>query len=281
LVKADELEEPSLEKIEKKLKIFISNRIEKLMPSILSLANSKEFRGSASGLVHMLVNRLGILIKTEVIEQYKNIDNQNRAKLRGLGIRFGYKIIYDPTLLKPEANRLRICLFNVYYASPDEMVLDPPPGLVTVEYDKNISKEQYLAAGFFVAGCRAIRVDMLERLYFMFKDYPSEDWITIQPSMLSITGLGLERFSELIKSLRFEIKYEKVEKSSEIITFEKDGDFFKVMFRKRRINKKEKKSETFREEKKAKHFRKKSKPIKNKISKIDSPFSSLQVLLEN
>ncbi len=281
LVKADELEEPSLEKIEKKLKIIMSNRIEKLMPSILSLANTKEFRGSASGLVHMLVNSLGILIKTEVIEQYKNMDNQNRAKLRGLGIRFGYKIIYDPILLKPEANRLRICLFNAYYAKPDVMVLDPPPGLVTVEYNKNISKEQYLAGGFFVAGSRAIRVDMLERLYFMLKDYPKEDWITIQSSMLSITGLGLERFSELIKSLRFEIKYEKVEKGSEVITFEKDGDFFKVMLRKRLVNKKEKKSETFAAEKKLKHIRKNNKSNKNKLSKIDSPFSSLQVLLEN
>ena len=53
------------------------------------------------------------------------------------------------------------------------------------------------------------------------------------------------------------------------------------MLRKRQINKKDKKSETFALEKKLKHIRKNNKSNKNKLSKIDSPFSSLQVLLEN
>ena len=79
-----------------------------------------------------------------------------------------------------------------------------------------------MVGGFFVAGSRAIRIDMLERLYFLLKEYSKEEWIVVQPTMLSITGLGLEDFAALIKSLIFEIKYEKVEKGDEVITLERE-----------------------------------------------------------
>ena len=63
-------------------------------------------------------------------------------------------------------------------------------------------------------------------------------------------------------------------------TFEKDDDHFKVMFKKRLINKREKSmlaSETF---KKTKHNRKKNR-AKKQMPKNDSPFSMLKVLIKN
>ena len=151
---------------------------------------------------------------------------------------------------------------------------------VTVEYDKHISKKQYLVAGFFVAGNRAIRIDMLERLFFMIKEYSKDEWIVIQPDMLSITGLGLEKFTELIRSLRFDIKHEKIEKGNEVITFEKDDEQYKVLIKKQYINKRIKitaASETF---KKTKQNRKKNR-AKKQMPTNDSPFSLLKVLIKN
>ena len=170
-------------------------------------------------------------MKSEVLEQFKGIDNSIKAKLKKSGIRFGYKTIYDATLIKPEASKVRICLFNAFNNATEKKVLKPPPGLVTIEYDNHISKEQYLVAGFFVAGSRAIRIDMLERLYFLIKEHSMDEWTAIQPTMLSITGLGVEDFTALIKSLRFEIKYEKVAKGDEVITIEKEDGPYKVMFK--------------------------------------------------
>ena len=214
------------------------------MPNLLNLATDHVFSGASAGLVHIFINNLGVIMKSEVMEQFKSIDHENRAKLRNIGIRFGYKTIYDPMLLKPEASKLRISLFNIFYASTKIKVFNPPPGLVTLDYDKHISKKQYLVAGFFVAGNRAIRIDMLERLFFMIKENLKDEWIVVQPAMLSITGLGLENFAELIKSLRFELKHEKVDKGSdEAITFEKDDERYKVLFKKQLINKKVKKTQ--------------------------------------
>ena len=280
LIKSDELDSNYLEKIQRKLDIFIANKIDALMPNLLSLRNSHEFSGAAAGLVHIFISNLGVVMKSEVIDQFKNIDNDNRVKLRSSGIRFGYKTIYDATLLKPEASKVRISLFNAFRSATESKVLRPPAGLVTVEYDKHISKQQYLVGGFFVAGSRAIRIDMLERLYFLIKEYSKEEWVVVQPTMLSITGLGLEDFVALIKSLMFEIKYEKVEKGDEVITLEKEDGRYKVMFKKQLANKSVKKTKNYDAFKKGRNNRKVNK-AKNKILIADSPFSSLKALLKN
>ena len=70
-------------------KKIIANKIEALMPNLLSLRNNLEFSGAAAGLVHIFLNNLGIVMKSEVIEQFKSIDNDIKAKLRNSGIRFG------------------------------------------------------------------------------------------------------------------------------------------------------------------------------------------------
>ena len=280
LIKTDELDKNNLEKIQRKLDIFIANKIEALMPNLLSLRNNLEFSGAAAGLVHIFLNNLGIVMKSEVIEQFKSIDNDIKAKLRNSGIRFGYKTIYDATLLKPEASKVRVSLFNAFHNATETKVIQPAPGLVTVEYDKDISKRQYLVAGFFVAGSRAIRIDMLERLYFLFKKYSKDEWIVIQPTMLSITGLGVEDFAALVKSLRYELKYEKVEKGNEAITIEKESEHFKIMFKKQSVNKKVKQMKNYDSFKKGRRNREKNK-IKDHTPISDSPFSSLKALLEN
>ena len=280
LTKSDELDKNNLEKIQRKLDIFIANKIETLMPSLVSLANSHEFSGPAAGFAHIFVNNLGVIMKSQVIDQFKSIDNEAKASLRKSGIKFGYKTIYDATLLKPEASKLRIALFNAFYNTIDSKTFQPPPGLVTVVFDKHISKKQYLVAGFFVAGSRAIRIDMLERLYFLIKEHAKDEWIVVQPAMLSITGLGLENFAELIKSLNFEIKYEKVEKGDEVITLEKDNDYYKVLFKKQLLNKKAKQIENSESMKKTRYQYRKKK-TNNRIAKNDSPFSSLRALLKN
>ena len=171
-------------------------------------------------------------------------------------------------------------MFNAFYSATETKVLHPPPGLVTVEYDEHISKQQYLVAGFFVAGSRAIRIDMLERLYFLIKEYSKEEWIVVQPTMLSITGLGLEDFAGLIKSLIFEIKYEKAEKGDEVITLEKEDGRYKVMFKKQLLSKNVKKTKNYDAFKQGRNNRKVNK-AKNKMPIADSPFSSLKALLKN
>ena len=67
-----------------------------------------------------------------------------------------------------------------------------------------------MVAGFFIAGDKIIRVDMLERLFFMLKKFDQNNWFEPNASMLSITGLGLRDFSDLMKRLGFSSKTEEI-----------------------------------------------------------------------
>ena len=129
LIKVGELEKGDLEKIQRKLDIFLEKKIKVLLPNLLNLATDHVFSGASAGLVHIFINNLGVIMKSEVMEQFKSIDHENKIKLRNSGLRFGYKTIYDPMLLKPEASKLRISLFNIFYASIKIKVFHPQGSL--------------------------------------------------------------------------------------------------------------------------------------------------------
>jgi len=85
----------------------------------------------------------------------------------------------------------------------DEFPESPPPGLVTVPASDGISVDAYAMSGFRLSGARAIRIDMLERLSDMLRDKDSRGGFEADEHMLSITGLSLEQFSDLIQGLGF------------------------------------------------------------------------------
>jgi ATP-dependent RNA helicase SUPV3L1/SUV3 len=65
-------------------------------------------------------------------------------------------------------------------------------------------------AGYRAAGERAIRIDMLERLADMLRDKDSRGGFEANPDMLSITGMTLEQFADLMQGLGY--KAEKGER---------------------------------------------------------------------
>jgi len=78
----------------------------------------------------------------------------------------------------------------------------PPPGLVTVPSDKGAAPGYYAMAGYRAAGDRAIRIDMLERLADMLRDQDSRGGFEGTADMLSITGMTLDQFADLMAECR-------------------------------------------------------------------------------
>ena len=295
----DELDIKQQKKIEKKLTIFLQEKTGTLIENLLRLKASNSFGGLARGFTHKYLENLGVIPKAQVLEEFKTIDSELKLKFKEFGVRFGYKVIYDGLGLKPESTKLRLALFNAYNKGELKMFI-PPPGLITIPYNKNISKAQYMVAGFFIAGDKVIRVDMLERLFFMLKKFDQHDWFEPNASMLSIMGVGLKDFSDLMKSLGFESKTEKIlldsdEKNMKVtddtrdeeisLTYEEEGEKLRVFIRKekRLRNEKEKNKKTFPLNKKKRlRVNEKSKSIINRKSiDPDSPFASLKMLLKN
>ena len=135
-------------------------------------------------------------------DEVKALDQDARSALRKHGVRFGQFTVFLPALLKPAPTRLRLVLWSLF-AGLSEFPESPPPGLVTIPNLPDMPKKHYTLAGYHPAGARAIRIDMLERLADLLRAKDSRTGFEASSDMLSITGMTLEQFTNLMAGLGY------------------------------------------------------------------------------
>jgi ATP-dependent RNA helicase SUPV3L1/SUV3 len=104
--------------------------------------------------------------------------------------------------LKPAPTRLRLLLWSLA-SGLQEFPEAPPPGLVTVLTDDKAPAGYHLKSGYRAAGERALRVDMAERLADMLRAQDTRGGFEATADMLSITGMTLEQFANLMQGLSY------------------------------------------------------------------------------
>ncbi len=191
-----------LEKFERRLQHFIDRKIAALFDPLLNLQRDETLNGLARGFAFRLVEGFGLLPRAAVAEDVKALDQDARASLRKHGIRFGQFTIFMPLLLKPAPTRLRLLLWSLAQ-NLDVFPESPPPGLVTVPTDEKAPKGYDTMSGYRIAGARAIRIDMLERLADLLRVEDSRNGFEAKADMLSITGMTLEQFADLMQGLGY------------------------------------------------------------------------------
>ena len=196
-------------KVQRRLQHFIDRKIAAGFEPILALKNDDALTGAAKGFAFRMAEGFGILPRGDVADEVKALDQDARGALRKHGVRFGQFTIFMPLLLKPAPTRLRLVLWSLSKGL-SEFPESPPPGLVTVPAAKDAVAGYYAMAGYRAAGERAIRIDMLERLADMLRDKDSRGGFEANPDMLSITGMTLEQFADLMAGLGY--KAEKGER---------------------------------------------------------------------
>ena len=150
-----------------------------------------------------MVEAFGVLPRAKVAEEVKALDQDARGALRKHGIRFGQFTIFMPLLLKPAPTRLRLVLWALS-SGLQEFPEAPPPGLVTVPVAKDAPQGYDTMCGYRDAGERSIRIDMLERLADMLRQQDSRSGFEATADMLSITGMTLEQFADLMQGLGYQ-----------------------------------------------------------------------------
>ncbi|WP_372884192.1 helicase-related protein [Shimia sp.] len=198
------------QKVQRRLQHFIDRKIAALFEPLLDLGRDEALTGLARGFAFRLTEGLGILPRGEVAGEVKELDQEARGSLRKHGVRFGQFTIFMPLLLKPAPTRLRILLWALSQGLQD-FPEAPPPGLVTVPAGKGVPPGYHAMSGYRAAGERAIRIDMLERLADMLRGEDSRSGFEAKPDMLSITGMTLEQFADLMQGLGY--KAEKGERA--------------------------------------------------------------------
>ncbi len=193
------------EKVQRRLSHFVDRRITALFEPLLALRDDDALTGLARGVAHRIVEELGILPRADIAEDVKNLDQDARATLRKHGVRFGQYTLFQPLMLKPAPTRLRLVLWALARGLT-EFPESPPAGLVTVPGASDAPEGYYEKAGYRLAGARAIRIDMLERLADMTRVENSRSGFEAKADMLSITGMTLEQFADLMQGLGYVAK---------------------------------------------------------------------------
>lgn len=205
----DEAGPDVLEKVRRRLQHFIDRKIAAAFEPLSGLSGDEALSGLAKGFAFQLSEALGVIPRDSAAEDVKALDQDARGMLRKHGVRFGQYTIFMPLLLKPAPTRLRLVLWSLQ-KDLAEFPEAPPPGLVTVPEVVDAPEGYYTQAGYRLAGTRAIRIDMLERLADQLRTEDSRGGFEAKPDMLSITGMTLEQFADLLGGLGY--KSEKAER---------------------------------------------------------------------
>ncbi len=190
------------EKVRRRLQHFIDRKVAAQFEPLLNMARDETLTGLARGFAFRLSEAMGVLPRESVAAEVKALDQEARGALRKHGVRFGQFTIFLPALLKPAPTRLRLVLWSLWNGL-QEFPESPPPGLVTIPNVPEVPKMHYTLAGYHPAGARAIRIDMLERLADILRQKDSRAGFEATPDMLSITGMTLDQFADLMGGLGY------------------------------------------------------------------------------
>jgi ATP-dependent RNA helicase SUPV3L1/SUV3 len=211
------------EMVETRLSLWIKTHIAKLLGPLLAIEAPENLSGLARGIAFQIAEHLGILDRTVVAADVRALDQNARADLRKLGIRFGAYHLFMPVLMKPGPRSLAAQLYALQKGGDPSSLRDVShlafSGRTSIPVDPAIDKELYRVAGFRVAGPRAIRVDILERLADLIRpaiayrpgvtegEPPAGaadgDAFVVTGAMTSLVGCAGTEFGETLKSLGY------------------------------------------------------------------------------
>ncbi|WP_018632690.1 helicase-related protein [Neomegalonema perideroedes] len=199
----DLLEAVSRERAERRLQQWLDRRVATLFEPLNALKNDEAMTGLARGVAFQLSESLGVLPRAgEAAASVKSLDQEGRGQLRKHGVRFGQHTIFIPALLKPAAARLRLTLWGVF-GELEEIPAPPPAGVVTFLAPESAPAAYYPMSGYRRSGARAIRIDMLERLADLIRTLDGRTGFEPSLEMLSITGLTMDQFVDLMSGLNY------------------------------------------------------------------------------
>ena len=202
-----------------KLDLFIQEWIQKKinteLKSLIDLKNTRENNSELRALAYHLYENNGVVKRDEVSSYLKKLDQNERKKLRNLGVKFGRYHIFLFKLFKPSSVSLRTLLWKNF--NEKNLNLIPPTfGLNFLEEKKPTNKEFMLLCGFESFDKFFVRIDILERLFLMIYNSNSEKKnsdVKLIPEMLNLLGCNKDNFIKLIKKMNYQ-------------TYEKENDLY-------------------------------------------------------
>lgn len=222
LLADEQLTGAARDKVVARAERFVKYQAETLLKPLFDLKDADQLSGTARGIAFRLVENFGVLNRRDVADEVKSLDQDARAALRRLGVRFGAFHVFVPALLKPAPAGLVTLLWALQNDGKDkpgfgDVVNALASGRTSVVVDGEFEPVFYRLAGYRSLGRRAVRVDILERLADLIR--PALGWragtgprpdgaydgaaFTVTPAMMSILGATAEDMEEILKGLGY------------------------------------------------------------------------------
>ena len=226
IIADDRLSGAPRDAVQTRLDLWLKTHIEKLLGPLFDLNKAEDITGIARGIAFQLIEALGVLERSKIAAEMKDLDQPSRASLRKYGVRFGAYHIYLPALLKPAARSLASLLWALKQDNVDMSALSgaqhlAASGRTSFPVDKALDRNAYRVLGYRQCGERAVRVDILERLADLIR--PALSWRETSPgtkpagafdgrgfvvtqAMTSLTGSAGEDFASILRALGYRME---------------------------------------------------------------------------
>lgn len=212
------------DKAQDRLDLWVGAHIQTLLKPLFDLRSAADLEGLAKGVAYRMVEALGTVDRHDVADDVKALDQTQRAVMRKYGVRFGAYHIYVPALLKPAPAALVAQLWALKNGNLDMAGLAELPqlsasGRTSIKVDPAFEATLYRLVGFRVAGERAVRLDILERLADIIRPliaFKSVDGatppdgalaqggaFTVTVAMTSLLGCSGEDFASILRGLGY------------------------------------------------------------------------------
>jgi ATP-dependent RNA helicase SUPV3L1/SUV3 len=226
LLADDSLAAADRDRVQGRLDLWLANHVLTLAKPLFDLRSAEQLAGAARGIAFRLAENFGVLERATIAEEVRDLDQETRASLRALGVRFGAYHIHVPALLKPAPAALLAMLWALKHGGlempgRDELVRLAASGRTSVPLDPSIPAPLYRVVGYCPSGTRAVRLDILERLADLVR--PLLAWrptpqtpgppagavpgggFTVTVAMTSLLGCAGEDFSAVLRSLGYRL----------------------------------------------------------------------------
>ncbi|MBN9243762.1 MAG: helicase [Mesorhizobium sp.] len=222
LLADEQLEGAARDKVQARAERFVNFQVESLLKPLADLKTAEQLTGIARGIAFRLVENLGLINRREIAEDIRSLDQEGRAALRRLGVRFGAYHVFIPALIKPAPAGLVTLLWALGNDGKDKLgfgdvVHALASGRTSMVVNQSFDKDFYRLAGYRNLGRRAVRVDILERLADLIR--PATMWkpgtgprpdgaydgqaFVVTPPMMSILGATADDMEEILKGLGY------------------------------------------------------------------------------
>jgi ATP-dependent RNA helicase SUPV3L1/SUV3 len=101
LLADEQLTGPARDKVAARAERFVSFQVESLLKPLVDLKGADPLTGIARGIAFRLVEQLGLVNRRDIADEMRSLEQEGRAALRRLGVRFGAYHVFIPSLVKP------------------------------------------------------------------------------------------------------------------------------------------------------------------------------------